>query len=78
MNGSPRRLQNGKRGTMQPDPFDRPAFKIAQARAFRRRQLWYAARIACPDYETFRTSIGAIERAVSALLTEEFGVLSTA
>lgn len=58
---------------MPPDMFNRPAFTKAHARAFRRRQLWHAARMACPDYATFRASVGAIERAVSALLAEEFG-----
>lgn len=58
---------------MPPDVFNRPAFTKAQARAFRRRQLWHAARTACPDYQAFRASAGAIERAVSRLLTEEFG-----
>lgn len=63
---------------MQRETFDRPAFEAAQARAFRRRQLWHAARMACPDYQTFRASAGAIERAVSRLLAEEFGDLSAA
>ena len=61
---------------MQPDMFNRDAFTKAQTRAFRRRQLWHAARTACPDYETFRASVGAIERAVSRLLAEEFGDLT--
>ena len=58
---------------MPHDVFNRPAFDAAQARAFRRRQLWHAARMACPDYATFRASAGEIERAISRLLTEEFG-----
>ena len=55
------------------DPFNRDAYHKAQARALRRRQLWHAARMACPDYQTFWASAGAIERAVSRLLAEEFG-----
>lgn len=47
-------------------------FKSAKARQLRRAQLWHAARIACPSYEDFRDNMGAIERAVSALLAEEF------
>lgn len=63
---------------MPRETFDRSAFEAAQARAFRRRQLWHTARMACPDYQTFRASVGAIERAVSALLAEEFGDLAAA
>lgn len=61
---------------MPPDMFNRDAFTKAQARAFRRRQLWHAARMACPDYSVFRANTGAIERTVSALLAEEFGDLT--
>ena len=61
---------------MPRDMFNCPALEAAQARALRRRQLWHAARMACPDYETFRASAGAIERAVSRLLAEEFGNLT--
>ncbi|EPX82121.1 hypothetical protein [Salipiger mucosus] len=53
--------------------FDPSAFKIAQARALRRRQLWHSARMACPDYVSFRANLSAIERAVALLLAEEFG-----
>ncbi|WOI29127.1 hypothetical protein [Sulfitobacter dubius] len=63
---------------MPRDMFNREAFEVAQARTFRRRHLWHAARTACPDYATFRASVGAIERAVSALLAEEFGDLTAA
>lgn len=58
---------------MQPDMFNLEKFKAAEARALRRRQLWHAARMACPDHATFRANVGAIECAVSALLAEEFG-----
>lgn len=63
---------------MPHEVFNRSAIEAAQARAFRRRQLWHAARMACPDYQTFRASAGAIEYAVWALLTEEFGDGATA
>ena len=63
---------------MPHDVFNRPAFTKAQARAFRRRQLWHHARTAYPDHQTFRANAGAIERAVSALLAEEFGDLTAA
>jgi len=53
---------------MQHDLFNR-----AKARQLRRNQLWHAARIACQSYEEFRANIGAIEQAVSAILTSEFG-----
>lgn len=61
---------------MQPNPFDLDKFKTAQARALRRRQLWHTARTACPDYQTFRASVGAIGRAVSRLIADEFGDLT--
>ena len=51
----------------------RDLFSRAKARQLRRNQLWHAARIACPSYEEFRENIGAIEHAVSALLSAEFG-----
>lgn len=44
---------------------------VAMARYRRRCQLWKAARAACPDVDSFRANMGAIERAVSALLAEE-------
>ena len=63
---------------MPHDVFNRPAFTKAQARAFRRRQLWHSARISCPDHQTFRANAAAIECAVSRLLAEEFGDLTAA
>lgn len=53
---------------MQRDRFD-----IVMRRMRRRQALWAAARLACPDYETFRQSCGAIERAIAARLADEFG-----
>ena len=50
--------------------------RLALTRYWRRCQLWHAARLACPDNATFRASVGAIERAVSRLLAEEFGDLT--
>jgi len=48
-----------------------PLLSVAMARYQRRCQLWKAARLACPDYETFRQSCGAIERAIAATLARE-------
>ena len=48
-------------------------FKMAQERMLRRAQMWHAARLACPDYATFRASAGAIEHVISRRLAEEFG-----
>jgi len=51
----------------------RDRFKVAMARYRRRCQLWHTARLACPDYETFRQSCRTIERAIAARLADEFG-----
>ena len=56
-----------QRSNIHPDP------RLAMARYWRRCQLWHAARRACPNYETFRQSCGAIERAIKARLEAEFG-----
>ena len=56
-----------QRSNPQHDP------RLAMARYWRRCQLWHAARLACPDYETFRASCGAIESAIEARLEDEFG-----
>ena len=50
---------------MQRDRFD-----MAMRRMRRRQALWAAARAACPDVDS--ASVAAIERAISALLAEEF------
>lgn len=48
------------------------SFEKALAIYKRRVQLWHAARVACPDYASFRENIDAIERAISRLLADEF------
>lgn len=52
--------------------FDAAKYLRARERMLRRAALWHAARLACPDYETFRQSCGAIERAIAARLEDEF------
>lgn len=41
-------------------------FARAKMRQQRRNELWRSARLACPTYEAFRASAGAIERAVAS------------
>jgi hypothetical protein len=51
---------------MQPD-----SFELAMRRMQRRTALWRAAREACPSYEAFRASTGAIERAIAVILARD-------
>lgn len=51
---------------MQRDRFD-----MAMRRMRRRAALWKAARMACPNNETFRQLCPAIERAIAATLARE-------
>lgn len=56
-----------------PATFDAARYLVAHERYLRRCSLWHAARLACPDYATFRANAGAIERAIAALLDDENG-----
>ncbi|WP_417676729.1 hypothetical protein [Pseudodonghicola sp.] len=51
---------------------DAGLFNAAMAKKQRRCQLWHAARLACPTYESFRQSCGVIERAIAEQLEREF------
>jgi len=56
-----------------PSTFDAGKYLVARERMQRRRQLWHAARLACPDHASFLANMHVIEKAVSARLIDEFG-----